>query len=79
MAELKRNEVLALLDGSLTIKMDGHGETIGWGEWSFDERQVEIVPHDDDSRSSMVIETPKSELIELRDFLLRIFPLTTRK
>lgn len=74
MSELKRNEVCVFLDGSLTIKVEGHGEQNGWGQFSWDEQQVEFVPYDEKSGCALNFDIPKSELIELRDFLNRIFP-----
>lgn len=72
---MKRGEVFSFIDGTLRVKIDGYGEQNGWGQFVFDEKQVEFTPHEEDSGSSLVVDVPKSELIELRDFLNRLFPL----
>lgn len=65
--ELKRNEVFSFFEGLLTIKVAGHGDGNGWGEFAFHERQVEI-----DADGYHKIEVPPSELRELRDFITRV-------
>lgn len=79
MADIKRGEVFVFVDGQLRIKTEGHGDENGWGEFIFDEEQVEIVPHEECSGCSHVIEIPRSELIALRDFLNRAFPRPERE
>lgn len=76
--DLKRGAVFSFLDGSISIKLEGYGERNGWAELVFDEKQVNFVPLDDREGSSLLIEMPKSELIELRDFLNRTFPAGER-
>ena len=69
--EVKRGVIFSFLDGELRIKLRGHGEQDGWGQFIFDEKQVEIVPHEERDGASHVVDIPKSELIALRDFLIR--------
>lgn len=73
---MKRGEVFSFVDGTLHVKIDGYGEQNGWGQFVFDEKQVEFTPHEEDSGSSLAVDVPKSELIELRNFLNRLFPLS---
>lgn len=74
MSDLKRGEVFVFLDGSLTVKLSGYGEESGWGQFSFDSKQVEKVPYEERDGYAIVVDLPNSELRELRDFLNRLFP-----
>ena len=71
---MKRSTVFCFVDGQLTIKTDGHGDQAGWGCFAWDEDQVEVIPYDEKPGSYIAVEIPKSELIEPRDFLCRVFP-----
>ena len=66
---LKRNEVLVFDDGTLTVKMSGHGKADGWATIAFNEKQFEL-----DDEGYQIVEIPPSELFELRDFLNRVLP-----
>lgn len=72
---MKRGEVFVFLDGTLFVKLDGHGAEKGWGQFVFDEKQIEHVPHEEDRGYSIAVDIPPSELIELRNFLNRLFPV----
>lgn len=63
MTELKQNQVFSFEDGTLTIKMSGHGKADGWAVLSFPERQVEV----DEGYHTM--EIAPSELRALSKFL----------
>lgn len=71
--ELKRSEVLSFVDGTLSVKMSGYGRADKWGVLKFDEEQIETKPHDDRNGNYIEIEIPPTELLEIRDFLSRIF------
>lgn len=71
---MKKQKVFMFVDGSLSIKVDGYEWQNGWGQFSWDEVQVEMVPHEERSGCSMVVDITRTELIDLRDFLNRVFP-----
>lgn len=61
--ELKRNAVFVFCEGTLTLKLDGHGPANGWALLSFPEDQVEI------EEGKVTVEIAPSELRELHQFL----------
>ena len=69
MTELKRNQVFVFDEGTLTIKLEGHGKQDGWSELAFHDRQVEV-----DANGYHIVEIPPSELRALRDFLNKVLP-----
>lgn len=65
--ELKTNSVFVFVDGTLTIKVSGHGRANGWGEFAFHEGQIEWS-----DGGYALVEIPPSELDALRDFLNKL-------
>jgi hypothetical protein len=65
---LKHSQVFVFDDGTLTIKMSGHGGADGWGTLSFPEHQVQIED------GYHAIDIPPTELRALRDFLNLVMP-----
>lgn len=71
---LKYRHSFSFVDGSLTVLGDGYvGKGDGW--FTFDEDTIELHPHDDRAGSYFMAKIPMSELIELRDFLNKRFPI----
>lgn len=62
--------------GVMAVRESGHGERDGSGYFQLDESDINWEPHDEADGQYTIIEIPASELIELRDFLNRQFPLT---
>ncbi len=74
-SQIKTRANIIFAGGSLVVNMSGFGVKDGEGRFQFEEEEIDIVPHDE--RSGHFYEAPvaKSELIFLRDELLKIFPL----
>ena len=68
---------IMVVDGaSLHVRRSGYGEQDGSGYFVLDENDVEWRPHDEREGCYLEVRLAKSEMIELRDFLLREYPPT---
>ncbi len=65
----------AMLGATLTVNRSGHDNDDGAGVFRFDEDDVVWLPHDEQEGHYLEAYLARSEMIELRDFLLREFPL----
>ena len=64
----RKSYVFSFDGGNLTVLGEGHPEQ-GSGWFTFDEDEVQWRPHDEKDGCYLLANLPKSELIELRDFL----------
>lgn len=71
----KRGSVMEIDGASLHVRRSGYGDKDGSGYFVLDEDNVEWLPHDEREGSYLEVKLAKSEMIELRDFLLREYPL----
>lgn len=71
---MKRNHVFCFEPATLTLFQEGHGEKNGSAELTIDERYASVIPHTDSEGSYISVKIPRSELIELRDFLNKTIP-----
>lgn len=70
----KFSEAFCFHDGSLMVKISGHGDSDGSGFIAFDDNALEYEPHEDNSGTTRFQNIPKSEMVALRDFLNRVLP-----
>lgn len=71
---VKKRYVFGFVNGNLSV--DGEGcanEGDGW--FTFEEDNVDWHQYDEKSGTYLLVDVPRSELIELRDFLIQRFPL----
>ena len=66
---MKQTSNLIFCGGVLALRQSGHGDKNGTGYFQFDETDMDWQPHDESDGSYIRIELPRSELIELRDYL----------
>lgn len=69
--ELKRSATLDFEGGMLTINLSGFGDKNGSGCFVFDEEDVQWHPHDEKSGCYLAVDIPRSEMVELRDWLTK--------
>lgn len=75
-SDLKYSAVMSLDGATLTVRRSGYGADNGSGYFVLDENDVQWQPHDEREGCYLEVKLAHSEMIELRDFLLREFPLT---
>lgn len=67
---MEKSATLSFEGGLLNIRKSGHGEKDGSGFFQFDEADIEWLPHDEKEGHYLRLEVERSELIELRDYLI---------
>lgn len=72
---IKHGAVMEVDGTSLHVRRSGYGEHDGSGYFVFDENDVQWLPHDEREGSYLEVKLARSEMIELRDFLIREYPL----
>jgi hypothetical protein len=75
--ELKVSKSIVFMGGALVVNVSGFGIKDGFGRFQFEEAELESIPHEEKSGYFYEAPVAKSELIFLRDELLKIFPLET--
>ena len=70
----KHGSVMVVDGASLHVRRSGYGDQDGSGYFVLDENDVEWRPHDEREGCYLEVRLARSEMIELRDFLLREYP-----
>lgn len=75
MTPMKHSAAFCFVDGSLTVKGHGWGEQEGNGHFAFSDDDLQYEQDDCSSKVSRWTPISRSDLIELRDFLNKQFPM----
>jgi len=73
--EPKTSASFSMEGATLVVKRSGFGDEDGAGIFRFDEDDVVFLPHDEQEGHYLEAKLARSEMTELRNFLLREYPL----
>lgn len=74
MSEMKRGISFGFEGGGLDIKLEGYGDQNGSGHFAFSEEELQWDEDQETGRVSRWVKVEKSELLEIRNLLNRLFP-----
>lgn len=76
--QFKTRKSIVFAGGALDVNVSGFGVKDGFGRFQFEEEEIEPIPHDEKSGCFYEAQIAKSELIFLRDELIKLFPIDDR-
>lgn len=72
--EQKREHHFGFVGGSIAVKTEGYGKYNGSGHFAFSEAELEWDEDQESGRVCRWVRVEKEDLLEIRDFLNRMFP-----